>query len=292
LVSSRHTSTIFKINGKTGEVVWRLGGSLSNFTLGQDVRFGFQHHARFISESDDGQDTVISIFDNSVYGSEDDVDRQIWIYPYSRAKTIRLNTRTWTASLVQQFIPPHNISAKSQGSYQILPNGNGFVNWGSEGQITEFAEDGRVLFHAYLDSGKLGSGIHNYRGFKHNWTGIPSEDPAIVSLIDGDDTNIYVSWNGDTETTSWRFYGSGEAFNTVKLLGDVQKEGFETVLNLRSMQLFAIWAEAISSNGSILTQTRPIRSQLELPAPGASEPETLTWVNPRPHNNLGFLTEL
>ncbi|RSL84254.1 hypothetical protein CEP52_016486 [Fusarium oligoseptatum] len=49
LVSARHASTIYKINGTDGSIIWRLGGKASDFELGPNVTFGFQHHARFSS---------------------------------------------------------------------------------------------------------------------------------------------------------------------------------------------------------------------------------------------------
>ena len=49
--------------------------------------------------------------------------------------------------------------------------------------------------------------MQNYRGFKFNWTGMPSEEPAVVALEHAESTIVYVSWNGDTETRVWRFYG-------------------------------------------------------------------------------------
>jgi hypothetical protein len=80
------------------------------------------------------------------------------------------------------------------------------VNWDSEGAVTEFKSDGTPIFHTYMDSGYLGLKVENYRGFRYNWTGIPNEAPAIVALEDEGSINIYVSWNGDTRTKTWRFY--------------------------------------------------------------------------------------
>ena len=48
LVSARHASTIYKINGIDGSIIGRLGGLYSSFHLGEDVEFGFQHHARWV----------------------------------------------------------------------------------------------------------------------------------------------------------------------------------------------------------------------------------------------------
>jgi hypothetical protein len=100
------------------------------------------------------------------------------------------------------------LSARSQGNAQVLPNSNVFVNWGQAGAVTEFnLKDKSVLFHAYLDSQPEGKLVQSYCGFRANWTGFPSELPAIVAQEDGNgNVSVYVSWNGDTETAVWRFF--------------------------------------------------------------------------------------
>jgi hypothetical protein len=45
LLSARHTSTVYKLDRHTGEVIWRLGGKRSDFRFGTDSRFSFQHNA-------------------------------------------------------------------------------------------------------------------------------------------------------------------------------------------------------------------------------------------------------
>ena len=44
LLSARHTSTVYKIDRRTGTVIWRLGGKRSDFNLGPGVRFWYQHN--------------------------------------------------------------------------------------------------------------------------------------------------------------------------------------------------------------------------------------------------------
>ena len=46
LVSARHTSTIYKLDRKTGNVIWRLGGMKSDFQMGPGATFNFQHDVR------------------------------------------------------------------------------------------------------------------------------------------------------------------------------------------------------------------------------------------------------
>lgn len=135
---------------------------------------------------------MISLFDNSAHGTESNRGHEIHTHPFSQGKVIRVNTKTWHAAIVQAFKPPGNLLAKSQGGTQLLPNGNALVNWGSEGALTEFRADGVPIFHAFLDSGILGEGVQNYRAFRYNWTGLPYEEPAIVSLRNERGTAVYV----------------------------------------------------------------------------------------------------
>ncbi|MCB0429590.1 MAG: aryl-sulfate sulfotransferase [Flavobacteriales bacterium] len=46
LLSGRHTSTIYKVNRTTGAIMWRWGGSMSDFTLTSGTPFSGQHHIR------------------------------------------------------------------------------------------------------------------------------------------------------------------------------------------------------------------------------------------------------
>lgn len=201
---------------------------------------------------------MISLFDNSgaqlkngKFGYED----------RSSGKLISLDTKTWTATLQKKFSAPDNIFAFSQGNTQLLPNGNALVNWGSAGAITEFSSDAQIIFHAYLESGELWANgdVQNYRGFKFNWTGVPSEEPAVVALQDEDSsTTVYTSWNGDTETRVWRFYGvSGEGVEV--LLGEAERNGFETSFHARGGDKWkGFVAKAIGSEGELLRKSKSV----------------------------------
>lgn len=46
LLSLRHPSTILKIDGETGEIIWRFGGNNSDFDIADEDRFYYQHDAR------------------------------------------------------------------------------------------------------------------------------------------------------------------------------------------------------------------------------------------------------
>ncbi|KAL4780633.1 ASST-domain-containing protein [Aspergillus varians] len=268
LISARDACSVHKINGTTGEIIWRLGGVKSDFGLEDNVKFCFQHHARYVSK--EGSKEVISLYDNSAHGTEDGRGHEVHTHPFSQGKIIEVDTATWKATIVQAFQPPDGLLSKSQGSTQLLPNGNVLVNWGSEGALTEYRADGTPIFHTYMDSGFLGLGVENYRGFRYNWTGLPNEVPAIVSLKNDEGTTVYVSWNGDTETQAWRFFNIVDEYGSREILGEVERKGFETSFFVKDHDLGLVAAEAIGANGRVLTSTAVVKSKAEVLPPSGS----------------------
>lgn len=286
LISARHTSTIYKINGKTGDIIWRLGGSHSNFSLPLEATFGFQHDARFLANPHGETDVeYLSLFDNAARSKGHQGNGTEFVHDKSSAKILRLDTKNWTASVVKSVSSPDNLVALSQGNTQVLRNGNLFVGWGQAGAVTEFrAHDGGPIFHAHLDSGDIGYGVQSYRAFRFPWRGYPRESPAIVALRDDDKTqgggtSVYVSWNGDTETATWKVYatappGGGTPFSwtwwfgQARLLQEVKRESFETVITITDAAvasgLSTVFAEAYDARGHKLVKTAAVTASRRL----------------------------
>ncbi|CRK36893.1 hypothetical protein BN1708_007234, partial [Verticillium longisporum] len=172
-------SAFFKINGTSGEVIWQLGGYRggSDFEIAETEVFAFEHHARFRGRSLDGSLETISFFDNGAHSAS------VQIRPYSRARVVQLNHTSGVATSLRTYDAPDGLSARTQASVQLLPNGNMFVDWGEAGAVTEFSHGGQVLFHAYLDSAPVSRFVQSYRGFRANWTAIPAEEPAIATFV-------------------------------------------------------------------------------------------------------------
>ncbi|EFY98219.1 arylsulfotransferase (ASST) domain protein [Metarhizium robertsii] len=265
LISARDACAVHKINGTDGSIIWRLNGNRSDFKMAKGTKFCFQHHARWLSQEDGIE--IISLYDNSAHGTEHSGGSEVHTAPTSSGKILKLNTKSWTADLVRAYFPPDHLLSKSQGSTQVLPGGNVLVGWGSEGAVTEFTSDGTPIFHAYMDSGLLGDGVQNYRAFRYNWTGLPSEDPAIVALESNDGTAVYVSWNGDTETAVWRFYAETDEFASRHFLGEVERKSFETKLLVPNQKLTSVSAEAIDASGKLLISTAVVKTEQEILPP-------------------------
>ena len=94
LVSARHTSTVYKIDRKSGQIIWRLGGKLNDFTMRPGASFAYQHDARRRA------DGTITLFDNSA--TEDPTEQ---VAQYSRAIRLRVSETAKTATLVQDYVP-------------------------------------------------------------------------------------------------------------------------------------------------------------------------------------------
>ncbi len=217
LVSARRTSTVYKIDRRTGEVVWRLGGKRSDFEMGEGTDFAYQHDAR---RQPDG---AITLFDN--YGPKNEEDR-------SRAVVLEVDQEAMTARLMREYFAPGGMPiADTQGNVQVLPNGNVFVGWGSEPYFSEFAKDGELLYHAaFAPWGE------SYRAFRLPWSGRPDGAPT-VSVGGGKDgkVTLYASWNGATEVAAWQVL-AGPGPEELGIIESVSRHGFETVIEVETAE--------------------------------------------------------
>jgi Arylsulfotransferase (ASST) len=238
LVSSRSMQTIFKIE-RSGGIMWRLGGKRSDFQLGPGARFAWQHDARRRA------DGTLTVFDN---GATPAVERR------SRALILGVDEAALKAELVSQYSHP-GVLAGSQGSVQLLPNGNVFVGWGEVPRVTEFDRAGRIVFDALL-----GASYQSYRAFRSEWSGTPAEAPATALRLGRDRATVYASWNGATGVHSWRLLGGADQ-NSMQPLCTTVATGFETALGaVCGACLFG--ACALDASGGLLGQSAP----LSLPA--------------------------
>lgn len=252
IISARHTSTIYKISGRNGSILWRLGGKMSDFTM--NFPMGFQHDVRLREETENETTTVLSLFNNQWDG------RSLPLSNTSSGMIVSLNHVERTADMIQEYRAPDDIRADSQGSLQTIRNSqNLLINWGSKPWITEYLDNGTLVLNA-----SMGHGVTPmYRASKAPWVGKPTEIPMLSSYARNatSPTVCHISWNGATEVIAWRFYASDTAERGAasKPLGQQNRTGFETMY-MYSAYLPYVFAEAIDSDGmslanSSITQT-------------------------------------
>ncbi len=153
ILSARVLDELIKINYETGDILWRMGGSISKqnqFTFINDPYFGFsgQHHPHILPNGN------LLLFDN---GNFREGDNRI-----SRVVEYELDEANKTATLVWSYTDGR--FTPTMGSVQRLDNGNTLIGWGSTTglpNITEVNPDGEVVFSLNFPDGQF-----TYRAYR------------------------------------------------------------------------------------------------------------------------------
>ncbi|KAL1742189.1 ASST-domain-containing protein [Schizophyllum fasciatum] len=242
LLSSRYLHTIFYIDGTSGDIIWRLGGKNSSFTLGEGVEFQWQHDTRWRSNN------TISLFDNA--GREEEEDA-----PYSRSLLLSVDFDAKTVELLKEFIPWNRTQgvSHSQGNAQFLENGNVIVGYGQQPFFQEFDSDGNSLWEVHFGVGN----VQAYRAYRFNWTGLPSASPSFSVVGDSSNRTGYAWWNGATELASWELFGSSGA-DAVSLV-NTSRTDFETPIAFDSWGNYTSYkVVALDSEGQVLGRSEDV----------------------------------
>ncbi|GAA5852879.1 hypothetical protein JCM8547_004717 [Rhodosporidiobolus lusitaniae] len=219
LTSLRGPSTIYLINGTSGEIVWRLSGKKTDFTMGTNATFWYQHDARLAPGSDiNASKFNISLFDNAAGGGEP-------AESMARAIVLELDTNAMTAELVWEAFPSFETVAASQGSHRIDGvTGHHVVGWGATPYFTEYDADANIVLDVAF--GTTASVVQSYRAFRQTWTGYPLTLPSLAVNA----SNAYASWNGATEVASWVLMGGSSETGATTVVNNATKSGFETIV--------------------------------------------------------------
>jgi len=206
LVSSRNTHTIYKLDRRSGQIIWRLGGKHGDFQIAPEAVFAWQHDAR---RQPDG---TITMFDNGD--------------SLSRALQLNVDEKARRVTLQRAFAHPSKLHASSQGNVQVLPSGNVLVGWGAQPFVSEFSSAGKLLFDA-----QLGTDYMSYRAYRVPWSGTGEGKPTVAIERSRGHADAFISWNGDTRVARWvALTGMSDA--TLSAIGSVPRTGFETGMRL------------------------------------------------------------
>lgn len=243
IVSARHMWAIYKIERRTGKLLWTLGGKDSDFKLGKGVQFAWAHDA--VPEGHG----VYRIFDNAAgdKGAPKLADA-------SRVIRIKLDEKRKTVRLLSSQEHPDKISAGTQANGQRLPNGNLFVGWGTSGVFSEFTPGGRMLFDA-----KLPSGLDTYRAYKAVWRGEPRTRPRVAAQRQGRRLVVEASWNGSTAVAAWRAR-TGSSAKRLRATGQRARwRNLETRFTIPAPSARFVAVQALDRRGKVLATSAPRR---------------------------------
>ena len=129
LVSMRDTNAVWLINGKTGAIIWKLGGTHTSKSLTIEgdpdaaTDFSGQHDARLLPNGD------ITLYDDATQASRPPRALEFKVYPVLRI-----------AKLVQTISDSTGVVATPStccGSARVLPGGDWVVDWGNNSIVDE-----------------------------------------------------------------------------------------------------------------------------------------------------------
>jgi hypothetical protein len=248
LTSGRNVRAIYDVDGRSGQIVWRVGGKRSSFAMGPGTGIAYQHDPRQLP------DGTISVFDNGASPA---------VHSQSRGVVLSIDPQQKLVTRVSQIVHTPPVLAESQGNMQALSNGDWFVGWGQVPQFSEFGAEGALLFDA-----RFPRWTQSYRSYRFPWTGMPAHAPSLAfQAAAGGGGVVYASWNGATLVAYWRVL-TGADPSALNAVAQVARSGFETSIALPAGTAGPyVSIQALDATGRVLGAS-PAASQSGLPAAG------------------------
>jgi hypothetical protein len=238
LISARNTWAAYKIDIRTGAVLWSLGGKWSNFRMERGASFAFQHDV----EDQSSNDTWVTVFDDG--GGLPNVHSQ------SRGLDLFLSFKSHTAWVGSQWFHSPALMSEFEGNVQQISSAYHFVGWGERPYFTEYDRRGRVILDGHFISQTA-----SYRAYRFAWSGKPSAPPTLVGSASGSQMTLYMSWNGATNVASWRILGGASA-SALQTVTTVPDNSFETSATVPQQPYAEV--QALDSNGNVLGTSAPV----------------------------------
>jgi predicted lipoprotein with Yx(FWY)xxD motif len=242
LISARSTWGIYEVNhDSTGNIVWTLGGKDSTFTFGTNADFSYQHDARFVSN------TEVSLFDDSCCNLPVGKPTR-----FARGLVLKLDPTAKTASLVSAYTHSPGLDVPTQGSFQLLSNGNVFLGWGQQPLYSEYTAKGKLLYDVRMPDAN-----ESYRTLRQPWVGLPQTKPSVVVRRAAGQVTLYTSWNGATSVASYKVL-AGPGRKRLTTVKTVARRGFETVVRFRSNRA-KFEVQALGTTGKLLATSALVK---------------------------------
>ena len=201
--------------------------------MGTGTSFSWQHHVRALSGNQ------MSVFDDAASRREE---------PQSRGLILNVDATTNRCTLLHEYLHPSKLLAANQGSVQVHSDGRVVVGWGDLPHFSEYLAGGTMI----LD-GRFSADIQSYRAFRSPWTGRPTTKPVAVAKTNTSSNTVYVSWNDDSRTASWRVLAGSSQTQLVET-ARAPRMGFETVISVQSLGPYDV-VVAYDDTGALLAQT-------------------------------------
>ena len=187
LLSTRNFDEVTKINSKTGEIIWRLGGRRNQFKFINDtLRFSRQHDVKRDPASH------LILFNNGVGFNPQ----------HSSLVEYSLDEDSLTATLIRRFSRNGSVYSSIRGGVQGLSNGDHLIDWGQSDDpaVTEINQDNQIVYEI-----RFPNGGHRYRSFRFPWKTnyfYVSTDSINFGTVPLGDSSFQKLWVRNTEHDS------------------------------------------------------------------------------------------
>jgi Arylsulfotransferase (ASST) len=239
LISARNTWAVYKLDHRTGAVLWTLGGKHSSFRMGPGTSFAFEHDVRSVAPNDG----LITLFDDGAGLPA--------VHKQSRGLELALDVRHRTARLFAQWLHSPSLLAEFEGGIQQLSDGDHVIGWGQQPYFTEYDPEGGPV----LDARFVGN-TSSYRAYMFPWTATPAAPPAIVASNSAQGTTVFASWNGATNVASWQVL-AGQSPTTMQMVQTVPDTSFETSTAIPTASYVAV--QALDASGRVLASSATVQ---------------------------------
>jgi hypothetical protein len=244
VISGRNTWAAYKVNHRTGAMIWRLGGRHSSFKLAPGVYWAFQHDVRIRARND----RFVTLFDDSAGPPK--------VHSQSRGIKLIVSLRHMTVRQVASHVHAPPLSTNFEGNFQQLPNRDDFLGWGQAAYFTEYDRRGNLIFDGRFVASNPATPDASYRAYRFVWNGTPGTLPAIAAAPRGQSTVVYASWNGATNVASWRVLG-GSTIGALTQVGGAASRGFETAITVPSQAFVEV--QALDAGGHVLSTSTTLK---------------------------------
>lgn len=158
ILSFRHTSTVYKIDRKTGAIIWRLGGKNDDFGLTPEQRFNCQHTA---SMTDDG---YLMLFDNHTNWTNTECAGSFSFLPAKTSRILKFRLDEKNKKLLEWQEIPLPVYSEFMGSVFETEDKTYIVGYGSNESVAaaEIDSNGNALWIF-----RLPEKLNTYRVYKY-----------------------------------------------------------------------------------------------------------------------------
>ena len=192
----RNTNTFYKIDHKTGEVLWGLGehGNFSLFDISGQQKSNLFFHAHSIEKVD--ENTFI-LFDNDFHNQQNRLSQQ------SRILEIKIDEDTMTANESWIWNAPRDYYCSYWGDADRLPNGNRLGTFGTKShpntnigaRAAEVNDEGALVWDLrFLNNDEFIYGIYRMDRFRFSPV-ITEDEEIIISETDNSTVQIETWYN-------------------------------------------------------------------------------------------------